>query len=114
MRVVICGGRDYRLNKEDREWLAYLHSIYDFTEVLCGEARGADTGGKVWAEFTGIPVRSFPALWDVHGKRAGFIRNAEMAAESDMVVAFPGGNGTADMVSRAERKGIPVVTQRRF
>ena len=53
---------------------------------------------------------SYPAQWDVYGRRAGPIRNQEMIDEGkpDGVVAFPGGKGTADMVRRAEAAGLKV------
>ena len=48
-----------------------------------------------------------PADWTKHGKAAGPIRNQKMLDECpDLVVAFPGGKGTADMVRRAMKAGI--------
>lgn len=57
------------------------------------------------------PVRAFPADWHRDGKAAGPIRNRRMLLEGmpDLVVAFPGGRGTADMVRRARAAGIEVV-----
>ena len=48
--------------------------------------------------------------WSAHGRAAGARRNGEMLAEGGVVavVAFPGGSGTADMVRRARRAGLPV------
>lgn len=45
-----------------------------------------------------------------NGKAAGPIRNQRMLDEGkpDLVVAFPGGRGTADMVRRAKAAGVPV------
>ncbi len=49
------------------------------------------------------------AKWETYGKAAGPIRNREMLLNLPaLVVAFPGGKGTADMVRQAERAGIPV------
>ncbi len=52
----------------------------------------------------------YEADWHEHGRAAGPIRNARMIAEGrpDLVIAFPGGRGTADMVSRARKAGIEV------
>jgi hypothetical protein len=50
-----------------------------------------------------VPVIEFPANWKVYGRAAGPIRNMKMLLEGkpDLVVAFPGGIGTADMVKKA-------------
>jgi hypothetical protein len=87
------------------------------TAVYEGEADGADTCARAWAESRGIPVRPFEvtrADWKEHGKAAGPRRNTTMLAaameEAEivggdvvLVVAFPGGPGTADMVEQAAR-----------
>lgn len=68
-------------------------------------------GGR-YAEERGIPVRAFPADWTTHGKAAGPIRNSQMLKDGqpDLVVAFLGPNsrGTANMISQAEKAGVPV------
>jgi hypothetical protein len=87
------------------------------TAVYEGEADGADTCARAWAESRGIPVRPFEvtrADWKERGKAAGPRRNGAMLSaameEAEIVggdvvvvVAFPGGTGTADMVEQAER-----------
>jgi hypothetical protein len=59
----------------------------------------------------GVPVSAHPADWFSHGKAAGPIRNQEMLAMEApaLVVAFPGGRGTADMVRRARKAGVDVL-----
>ena len=78
--------------------------------VIHGGARGADISADVCALAFGIDVEVYPADWAKHGKAAGPIRNAQMLREGrpDAVLAFPGGRGTADMVRRAKRAGVPV------
>lgn len=110
MRVLVCGGRDYA----DR---AYLWSILDglgppeVSVIMSGMARGADTLAAQWATRFGFPLLKFPANWERDGKAAGPIRNQRMLDEGkpDVVVAFPGGRGTADMVRRAEKAGVRVI-----
>jgi predicted Rossmann-fold nucleotide-binding protein len=53
----------------------------------------------------------FPANWPKHGKGAGFIRNQQMLNEGkpDLMIAFPGGKGTADMIEKAIKAGIKVI-----
>jgi len=88
--------------------LDMLHAQYGIKEVISGCARGADTLGESWASANGIPVEKYPALWDVHGRGAGPIRNQLMLDDGkpDGVVAFPGGSGTADMVGRAKAADV--------
>jgi UDP-N-acetylmuramoylalanine-D-glutamate ligase len=58
-----------------------------------------------------IPVETYEADWDTHGKAAGPIRNKRMLDEGkpDLVVAFPGGRGTANMISQARKAGVEVI-----
>ena len=80
------------------------------TAIICGEARGADTLGRRYAEDHGISVESYPADWDHYGRSAGFIRNKEMASRADALVAFWDGKsrGTKNMIEIARSKGIPI------
>lgn len=110
MRVLVCGGRDYHdFHTVGRELLD-LHEKTSITELLHGGAPGADTQADRWARAHNIPVRVFPADWNLHGKVAGPIRNqAMLEVKPELVVAFPGGRGTADMVRRARAAGIAVL-----
>lgn len=111
MRVLVCGGRDFM----DRAWLFReldaLLSSRGVTIIISGCARGADTLGIEWAEARGIEVARFPADWNTHGRAAGPIRNQQMLEEGkpDLVVAFPGGGGTADMVRRTRAARIELM-----
>lgn len=105
-RVLVCGGRNYA----DR---ARVYKVLDELRpsvVIHGAARGADTLAANWAYTRGVEQLPFPADWEAHGRGAGPRRNAKMLAEGkpDLVVAFPGGNGTADMVARSRRAGVQV------
>jgi hypothetical protein len=107
MRILVCGGRDFN----NRLFLAAtLESLGPITRVIHGGARGADMLAGEWAIENGIPFEVFGADWEKYGRAAGPRRNAEMLAKGkpDLVVAFPGGRGTADMVRRAKAKGVPV------
>lgn len=78
--------------------------------IVHGAARGADTIARLVAEDLGLATEAHPADWKKHGKAAGPIRNQEMLDSGiDLVIAFPGGNGTADMVKRARQAGVEVV-----
>ena len=77
--------------------------------VVHGGARGADSLAEQWANYMEFPSIRNPAPWKRMGKRAGISRNESMLQmwEPDLVVAFPGGTGTDDMVKRAVDAGIP-------
>jgi hypothetical protein len=108
MRLLVCGGRDFSDTAYAYATLDRLHKTYGIGVVIEGDARGADRIAGYWARRKGIDNLKFPADWKTHGLGAGPIRNAKMLAEGkpDMVLAFPGGRGTADMVRRARAAGI--------
>ena len=109
MKYIIAGGRDfnnrnilYRILNENR----YSKNI---TEIVSGDARGADTLGAEWADVYGLRVTHFPAQWDKYGKSAGFIRNAEMGEYADAAIIFWDGasKGTKHMIQTMKRLGKP-------
>jgi hypothetical protein len=110
MIVLVCDGRDYADARALDEALDALHRETPLTHLIHGAARGADSLAAAWAKGRGIPALAFPADWRKDGRAAGFVRNARMLREGrpGLVVAFPGGKGTAHMVNLARAAGIPV------
>ena len=106
-RVLVCGGRDYR----DAPRVAFVLRSLRPSLIAHGGARGADLLARDWATGDGVPQCAYPADWEKYGRAAGPRRNADMLAhfKPDLVVAFPGGRGTADMVERALAAGVNVV-----
>ena len=106
MRVLVCGGRKF----DDKAMLERALGEIEITELIEGAAKGADTLAREWAEVKKIPVRTFKAEFGRYGRAGGPIRNKKMLAEGkpDLVVAFPGGSGTANMVGLARAAGVPV------
>jgi hypothetical protein len=113
MRVLVCGGRDYQDVVQVNLVLDTFHALHTITGLCHGGARGADSLAGRWAAKNKIPRAVYPANWKEHGKAAGPIRNAFMleAYKPDLVIAFPGGSGTAHMVKLAERAQVRVVRQ---
>lgn len=109
-RVVICGGRDAADVAAAIQALEALHEELGFDVVIGGDARGIDKIAAAWALEKGLELVEFPADWEELGRRAGPLRNQQMLDEAkpDMVIAFPGGKGTADMVRRARAEGLAV------
>lgn len=135
MRVLVCGGRDfgempkgyaqedYDIHRErtDHQVMALCETL-DILDVdrrisvlIHGACRtGADRHANAWAQRKMKPIEAYPAVWRVDGKidkSAGPRRNQRMidVGRPQLVVAFSGGRGTADMVSRAKKAGIEVI-----
>jgi hypothetical protein len=109
VKILVCGGRTYSDLIKIEETILSLMSEFDLPMIIHGGAKGADTKASDIATLRGLPVAEVKANWDYWGKRAGPLRNQWMLwLEPNLVVAFPGGRGTADMVQRAERAGIEV------
>jgi hypothetical protein len=110
MRVLVCGGRDYADRAKVFATLDAIHAETPITMLIQGGARGADKLGFYWACERKVLGCQFNARWDLYGKRAGPIRNGEMLTEGkpDLVVAFSGGSGTANMTSQARAAGVEV------
>lgn len=112
MRVLVCGGRHFNDALTLGSWLGGVHKNNGpITLLIEGGACGADYMARKFAEWHGIPTKTFPADWDKHGKAAGHIRNRQMLVEGkpDLVVAFEGGRGTANMVEQAKAAGVKVL-----
>lgn len=117
MRVLVCGGRDYADAKRlfavmDEIMVDAWNTLDPEFVIIHGNAQGADYLADAWAARRNIERLIFPADWAGRGKAAGPERNARMLAEGrpGLVVAFPGGRGTADMVRRARAAGVKVQT----
>lgn len=106
-RVLVCGGRNYK------NWIRVKQEIQKLapTLVIHGGATGADSLAESAAYHLDIETSVFPANWEKYGKKAGPIRNQTMIeiGRPHLVLAFPGGKGTADMIRRAKRAGINVI-----
>lgn len=105
--MLVCGGRDYHDYAKMGEVLDEL-KLSDTLFIIEGGAGGADSWARFWARNRNIPCATVAAWWQ-HGLAAGPIRNSWMLLlEPDLVLAFPGGKGTADMVRQAKAAGVEV------
>lgn len=111
VRVLVCGGRAYTDKARVFRELDELEETRGIQIVLHGGAPGADDCAEAWANQRGVLSRWWKAEWNKHGRAAGPIRNETMLREGkpDLVLAFPGGRGTADMVRRALAAGVEVI-----
>ena len=109
IKVIIAGTRDfdnYELLKQkmDKILAARVKNNEEII-IVSGTARGADKLGERYARERGYTIKRFPADWDKNGKRAGYIRNEEMAKYADACVCFwdEASRGTKHMIDLATR-----------
>ena len=118
--VAVCGGRRFGVYDKGypmiyRKEIDLLDDVLDqeirYDDVIVtGSATGADTCARTYAYNKGNQIIDIPALWNRHGKSAGFIRNAVIAElPLRLLIAFPGGNGTKHMIECAKKKGIEIL-----
>lgn len=110
MKVIIAGSRNIT-PKEFYNSLKFFPDEWVVSEVVSGTARGVDRMGEVLAKSQDITIKQFPADWDEYGKRAGMIRNGEMADYADALFAVWDGKskGTKQMIDNAKMKGLLVI-----
>ncbi len=123
LRVIIAGSRDFddfsKLVSSCTDVLCKItneNNDLNKVRIISGTARGADQLGEQYAKTVGYEVSRFPADWDGLGKRAGYVRNVEMAkfAVADdsygVLIAFWDGKskGTKHMIDLAEKNGLEV------
>lgn len=119
MRVLVCGGRNYADAFCVYSYLDEVHAKQRITLLLTGGANGADEIAFQWAMNRQVNTMIVPAKWNKYrfaagqsGKNpAGPIRNQEMLdkGKPDLIIAFPGGRGTQDMVDKGKEAGIKVI-----
>ncbi|MBQ8218482.1 MAG: DUF2493 domain-containing protein [Bacilli bacterium] len=111
MKVIVAGSRNFNnfevlessLMKIFKEKQLHRKDV----EIVSGTARGADKLGEIFADKYGLKLSRFPADWDNYGKKAGYLRNVDMAkyAKDDgMLIAFWDGQsrGTKHMIDIAK------------
>lgn len=108
MKTIIAGSRD--VTSEEEVYRAIDASGFLITEVVSGGARGVDRIGEDWANANLKAVKRFIPDWEREGKRAGYLRNAEMANYAEALIAIWDGKsrGTAHMIATAKTKGLKV------
>lgn len=129
LALLACGGTDHT----DAQFVYDQLSLIAYERggihlLIEGGAPGADRQASNWAHSNKVHHRRFKADWTRYDKAAGPIRNQEMLdfllefqrisdlKWSLLVSAFPstrmaaGHGGTLDMVTRARKAGIEVLT----
>lgn len=111
-KVIIAGSRDFNdyklLEKKMVNFLRYKYPSQ--VEIVSGTAMGADKLGERFAKEKGCKLTLFPVNWEIYGRGAGHIRNAQMAEYADACVVFWDGvsKGTRSMIDLAYRANLDV------
>ena len=111
-KIIIAGGRDfmdYNLLKEKTNKILQEKRVSHKIVIISGCARGADTLGLRYASENAFDIEEYPANWDKYGKKAGYMRNVEMAENADALIAFWDGKskGTKHMIDIATERNLP-------
>lgn len=111
-KVIIAGGRDFNnyelLKKKCDYYLSTAIKNGDKIIIVSGTAKGADTLGERYAKERGFGIERHPANWEQYGKKAGYLRNAEMTDVADALIAFwdEKSRGTGHMINLAKERKL--------
>ncbi len=111
MKTIIAGSRSITDLSVIRR--AVGDSGFKITEIVSGCAHGVDATAEALAPELHCTIRRFPADWGKFGKRAGYLRNTEMAQHADALIAIWDGKspGTKHMLDIAAKHGLAVFLQ---
>jgi hypothetical protein len=106
-RILITGSRDWTDAAVIEDALRPFWTQWPSAILVHGDAKGADKmASAIWRGWGGQD-EAHPAAWATLGKRAGYVRNAEMVAlGADVCLAFirhhsRGASMTADLATEA-------------
>jgi hypothetical protein len=110
-KVIIAGSRGFNNYEYLVKTMDHLLQNKKLVEIVSGTAKGADSLGEKYAEERSHSVKQFPANWDKYGKKAGYLRNEEMAKYADACVCFWDGRspGTKHMIKLAKENNLKLI-----
>lgn len=114
MKLIIAGSRDINVHfNVVWEFLKMGITTKKFTtitEIVSGGALGVDSCGEVMAQEYNLPVRQFLPEWTEHGRKAGPMRNKQMADYADALLLIWDGKsrGSANMKENMQKLNKPI------
>jgi len=105
MKVIVAGSRDFNDYHTLKEKLDMILKNQKEVTIISGTAKGADKLGERYASEHHHKVEQYVPMWDIFGKKAGYMRNEEMAKHSDACVVFWDGKsrGTKHMIDISKK-----------
>lgn len=121
-RIAVTGGRGHEITNGEKQFFLDVllgQRTSRYLVLIHGNAPGVDRRAAELAESWGYPAVPYDAPWDPlkkllgeedsRWKAAGHLRNWQLLQAADLLVAFPGGKGTANCVRQARELGVEVV-----
>ncbi len=91
MKIRIVGSRrrntDEDLNKVTETSNKVKSENNDISIVSGGATKGGDHFAEIIACLQNIPIKIYYPEWDIYGRIAGFMRNTDIAKNSDILIA---------------------------
>ncbi len=111
MRVAIIGSRGFNEEQKRKAYALLCRYIpANTTEIVSGGAQGIDKLAELYAAQNHLPTKIFLPDYKTYGKRAPIIRNDEIIAYAQYVLALWDGasHGTAYTVASCIKEGVPI------
>ena len=110
MKIIVAGGREFNNKEIIFRCLDSVGIKKEYT-IISGHATGVDSMAELYAKERGLTLEIYPAQWDKYGKKAGPMRNHEMACNGDALIAFWDGSsrGTKNMLRHAVTKRLSII-----
>lgn len=108
MRVIVAGSREFNDYPKLKKKLDIILKNQKDITIISGTANGADKLGERYASEKHYNLEQYPAMWDLFGKKAGYMRNEEMAKVADACVVFWDGKskGTKHMIDISKKYNL--------
>mgnify|MGYP001594148271 FL=1 len=110
MRLLVCGGRHFDDAVLVEGELQAFHAASPISVLIHGGLPGIGIPLESWARRNKVHVIRYPANFSL-GKSGDATRDEFMLADSraEMLLVFPGGRRTAELLREAGRKLVPVM-----
>lgn len=112
MKLIIAGSRHINPSREEMtNWIMSACEGFDWhfenISIISGGAAGVDRAAEDWARWWGRDFELYEADWETHGRKAGPIRNAQMAASGDglLLIWDSRSKGSANMLKTWQKEG---------
>jgi hypothetical protein len=107
--VVFSGGQEWHDHEQIWTRLDQIKArVPDMTLCTTAQRKGADAIATAWAASKGVPVVAFTPNTARHGKRAGFVRNDQLAGLRPVEAIVCEGSGIqANLLDSLKKAGVP-------